>query len=214
MEVSGSLTALRRPAWAKAIIVAKAPLDPHQSLARTFAVQELMKATVAVSDLHLRQRIGWEATLRRPKLLGAWAMRHRWATGAALAIVVIVGGGAMWSLSTSSKVQYATAPVTRGDVVTTITASGTVNPVVTVEVGTYVSGTIESLSCDYNTKVLKGQLCAKIDPKPYQVVVDQDQADLAVAKAQLVKDQANLVYTEARRKNATTICFKEDADFS
>ena len=50
------------------------------------------------------------------------------------------------------------------------------NPVITVEVGTYVSGTITSLTCDYNTRVRKGQLCAKIDPAPYQIVVDEDQA--------------------------------------
>ena len=102
-----------------------------------------------------------------------------------------------------------TAAVTQGDVVTTITASGTVNPVTTVEVGTYVSGTIDSLSCDYNTKVLKGQLCAKIDPKPYQVVVDQDQANLEVAKAQLVKDQANLVYTEVTQKRDDDLLQRE-----
>jgi HlyD family secretion protein len=63
-------------------------------------------------------------------------------------------------------------------------------------VGTYVSGTIAELACDYNTRVHKGQLCAKIDPKPYQVIVDQDQAELDVAKAQLAKDQANVVYTK------------------
>ena len=60
-----------------------------------------------------------------------------------------------------------------------------------MQVGTYVSGTIVSLTCDYNTRVHKGQLCAKIDPAPYQIIVDEDQADLATAKAQLVKDQAN-----------------------
>jgi HlyD family secretion protein len=95
--------------------------------------------------------------------------------------------------------------VSRGDVVTAITASGTVNPVTTIQVGTYVSGTIQSLSCDYNTRVHAGQLCAKIDPKPYQVVVDQDQADLATAKAQLAKDQANLVYTELIQKRDDTL---------
>jgi len=159
-----------------------------------------MKPGLAVSDLNLRQRIGWQPSLRGPKRLTAWAMHYRWATGAALAIAAIAGGSAIWALSTSSPVQYATAPVTRGDVITTITASGTVNPVTTVEVGTYVSGTIVSLGCDYNTKVLKGQLCAKIDPRPYQVVVDQDQANLAVAQAQLVKDRANLVYTQLTQK--------------
>jgi HlyD family secretion protein len=99
--------------------------------------------------------------------------------------------------------------VTQGDVVTTITASGSVNPVVVVEVGTYVSGTIETLSCDYNTLVHKGQLCAKIDPKPYQVTVDQDQADLDVAKAQLVKDRANVVYTKISHERADLLLSKD-----
>ena len=156
------------------------------------------------------QRISWSAFLREPKRLGAWAIHHRWMIGAVLAIAVMAALGALWLLGTPSPVGYATAPVTRGDVVTTITASGTVNPVVTVEVGTYVSGTIQTLSCDYNTKVHKGQLCAKIDPKPYQVIVDEDQADLATAKAQLAKDQANLVYTQLTQGRDDTL-LKENA---
>jgi HlyD family secretion protein len=118
------------------------------------------------------------------------------------AAVILVGATAYWIAHHSSPTHYVTAAVTRGDVVTTITASGTVNPVVTVEVGTYVSGTIEVLNCDYNTRVRKGQLCAKIDPRPYAVVVLQDQADLAAAKAQLIKDQAGLVYAKASHERA------------
>ena len=117
--------------------------------------------------------------------------------GLVAAGTVLVGGAAVyWIANRAAPSRYLMTAVTQGDVVTTITASGSVNPVVVVEVGTYVSGTIETLSCDYNTRVHKGQLCAKIDPKPYQVVVDQDQAELDVAKAQLVKDQANVVYTK------------------
>ncbi len=109
----------------------------------------------------------------------------------------MVGGGVVyWMAHRAAPPRYVTTAVTQGDVVTTITASGSVNPVVIVEVGTYVSGTIETLNCDYNTRVHQGQLCAKIDPKPYQVVVDQDQADLDLAKAQLVKDKANVVYAK------------------
>lgn len=142
------------------------------------------------------ERHGTEPTLLHElKRIGAWTVHHRLTTSAAVAAGVLVVIGAIWWLRPQSAVAYVTQPATRGDVVRTITASGTVNPVNTVEVGTYVSGPIESLSCDYNTKVHKGQLCAKIDPKPYQVVVDQDRAELAVAKAQLVKDQANLAYT-------------------
>jgi HlyD family secretion protein len=111
-------------------------------------------------------------------------------------IVVAACAAVYWTVSRPAPPPYATTAVTQGDVVTTITASGSVNPVVVVQVGTFVSGTIVTLSCDYNTRVHKGQLCAKIDPKPYQIVVEQNQAELDVAKAQLVKDQANVVYTK------------------
>jgi HlyD family secretion protein len=89
-------------------------------------------------------------------------------------------------------VRYITAPVTRGAVTRAVTASGSVNPVITIQVGTYVSGVVQELYCDYNTVVRKGQLCAKIDPRPYQVVVDQDRANLSTAKAQLTKDETSL----------------------
>jgi HlyD family secretion protein len=127
--------------------------------------------------------------------------------GAAVLVVVIA---IVWFALRAPPIRYVTAPVTRGDVTTTISASGTVNPVITVQVGTYVSGTIASLTCDYNTVVHKGQLCAKIDPAPYQIVVDEDQADLATAKAQLVKDQANAVYTKLASDRAALL-FKENS---
>ncbi len=126
-------------------------------------------------------------------------------------LVVTGGGGVYWITSRTPPVHYATTTASRGDVATTITASGTVNPVVIVEVGTYVSGTIETLSCDFNTRVHKGQLCAKIDPKPYQVVVDQNQADLQVAQAQLLKDQANVVYTKVNHGRITTLLAEDSA---
>ena len=126
------------------------------------------------------------------------------------AAVVALGGGIWWLALRAPKASYVTAPVTRGDVATTITASGTVNPVVTVQVGTYVSGTLVSLSCDYNTRVRKGQLCAKIDPAPYQIVVDEDQANLDDAKAQLTKDQANVAYTKVAHERQVRL-FSEDS---
>ena len=59
----------------------------------------------------------------------------------------------------------------RGPVVSTVTASGTVNPVTSVQVGTYVSGPIKAIYADFNSRVTKGQLVAKIDPAPFQVKV-------------------------------------------
>ncbi len=94
--------------------------------------------------------------------------------------------------------RYTTSRVTRGTVARVVSATGTVNPVLTIIVGTYVSGVIQQLFCDYNTLVKRGQVCAKIDPRPYQTVVNQTKANLAVAKAQLEKDKANLEFARVR----------------
>ena len=114
-----------------------------------------------------------------------------------LALALIAAVGAVWWLSSANgAVQYTTAPVTTGAVTRMVTATGTVNPVLTIIVGTYVSGVIQDLSCDYNTKVKVGQVCAKIDPRPYQTVVDQNKANLNAAQAQLDKDKATLAYAQ------------------
>jgi len=111
--------------------------------------------------------------------------------------VIALGAGAAWRWHQRPvPARYVTAEVTRGAVVRAITTTGAVDPVITVLVGAYVSGTIQSCSCDYNTEVKAGQLCAKIDPRPYQVIVDQDVANLATAEAQLHKDEASLVYAK------------------
>src|ERR1019366_774865 len=90
----------------------------------------------------------------------------------------------------------------------TVTATGTVNPVLTIIVGSYVSGVIRELFCDYNTQVKQGQVCAKIDPRPYQSVVDQDKANLDVAKAQLEKDKANVVYAQVNYERNRQLALK------
>ena len=99
-----------------------------------------------------------------------------------------------WSTRGGPPPQYATAAVTRGTVERAVSSSGTVNPVLTIIVGSYISGVIVRQYCDYNTEVKKGQLCAQIDPRPYQTAVDQAQADLGTARAQLDKDRASLAY--------------------
>lgn len=104
---------------------------------------------------------------------------------------------AVWRYTSSNDTLiYNTQVVARGDVTRTVTATGTVNPVLTIIVGSYVSGVIKEIHCDYNTEVKIGQVCAMIDPAPYQTVVDQNRANLAVARAQLEKDKANLAYAQ------------------
>lgn len=115
-----------------------------------------------------------------------------------LAIVLLSAAAfAAWRYAGSNDtVAYNTQAVTRGNVVRTVTATGTVNPVLTIIVGSYVSGVIKEIHCDYNTEVKVGEVCARIDPAPYQTVVDQNRANLAVARAQLEKDKAGLAYAQ------------------
>src|SRR6266699_98112 len=87
---------------------------------------------------------------------------------------------------------YVTMLVERGPITAHVTATGSVNPVKTVQVGTYVSGPIQVISVDFNSPVQRGQLLAKIDPRPFQVKVDGAAADLANARARLDKDRADL----------------------
>ncbi len=137
--------------------------------------------------------------------------RRRWGLVALLLLLVLIGAGAAWhSLRQAPTVRYVTAPVTRGTVARTVTATGTVNPNLTIIVGAYVSGVIQQLFCDFNTPVKTGQNCAKIDPRPYQAVVDQAKANLAVAKAQLEKDKANLAYTDANNQR-NQLLWKQDS---
>ncbi len=112
----------------------------------------------------------------------------------------VVAAAGWWMFGRGEMVSYVTEPVTRGTVARAVTATGSVNPVLTITVGTYVSGVIQEIACDFNTKVTKGQLCARIDPRPYQMVVEQDRASVAMAKAQLLKDEANLAYAEIAEK--------------
>jgi HlyD family secretion protein len=96
-----------------------------------------------------------------------------------------------------SSPQYKTAVVVRGDLEAAVTATGTVNAVKTVLVGTQVSGTIKDLYVDYNSQVSRGQLLAQIDPATFQAQVDQASANLLNAQANLKKSEASLV--DARR---------------
>ena len=114
-----------------------------------------------------------------------------WSLGAIL--LIAAAGYGVWWWKFRDTLHYVTARVTRGDIIRSINMTGALNPVVTAQVGSFVSGNIKSWQCDYNTEVKIGQQCALIDPLPFQVIVDGDVADLNTSKAQLVKDKAALV---------------------
>lgn len=83
----------------------------------------------------------------------------------------------------SKKVEYLTAPVARGDLTITVSATGTLNPVTLVNVGTQVSGTVKKLSVDYNSRVEKGQMLAELDERTYAAAVRQSEANVSSATA-------------------------------
>jgi len=85
-----------------------------------------------------------------------------------------------------------TVAVDRGPIEQVVNATGTVNPVTTVQVGTYVSGPIQALDVTFNSRVKKGQRIAKIDPAPFAVKVREAEASLQNAQAKVGGDRADL----------------------
>ena len=142
-----------------------------------------------------RGRLVQFPTVPRPAMTMR-GMRRYWIIAGAVLVLLGIMLAAWWTMSNRSNTVYTSAAIARGAITRTVTATGTVNPELTIIVGSYVSGVIQDLFCDYNTQVKKGQVCAKIDPRPYQTVVDQNKANLAVAKAQLEKDKAALQYAK------------------
>src|SRR5215469_3413340 len=97
-----------------------------------------------------------------------------------------------WGLNRNGQTQHFTAKVERGDISDVVEATGTINAVITVQVGSQVSGTIAKLNADFNSRVHKGDIVALIDPALFRGALLQAQADLQNAKANLVSAQANV----------------------
>ncbi|MBA4396203.1 MAG: efflux RND transporter periplasmic adaptor subunit [Syntrophus sp. (in: bacteria)] len=112
---------------------------------------------------------------------------------AVILVLIIVAGGAYLFKNRGDGVKFRTEKVTRGDIRAAVTATGTMNAVVTVLVGTQVSGTIKQLFADYNSIVKKGQLLAQIDPALQQAKVEQARANLQSARANVEKSETALV---------------------
>jgi HlyD family secretion protein len=116
---------------------------------------------------------------------------------AAVASCAAVGLVSWILLRGQGGVQYRTATVAHGDINVAISATGSPNAVVTVQVGSQVSGAILALYADFNTKVTKGQLIARIDPAAFQAKVDQGQANLDSARAGAANAEAGVQKAQA-----------------
>jgi HlyD family secretion protein len=133
-------------------------------------------------------------------------------------LVVLLAAGLFFYLSQGNNgPKFKTQTVARGDIRATVTATGTMNAVTTVLVGTQVSGTIKTLYVDFNSPVKKGQILAQIDPSTFQAQVDQAKANLLAARANVQKAEASVTDTKRtleRNKTlfARNLIAKSDAD--
>ncbi len=118
-------------------------------------------------------------------------MRKKILIGSTIVLVIVAVAVIAFGRKGNSP-QFRTDPVTRGDIQQAVTATGTVNAVTTVQVGTQVSGTIKTLYVDFNSRVKKGKLIAQIDPSTFESQVQQAQANLLSAQANLEKAQTAL----------------------
>jgi HlyD family secretion protein len=121
--------------------------------------------------------------------------KSRWlmVTGGAVAIAAAI----FFMLNRDTQVQHFTAKVERGEINDAVEATGTINAVITVQVGSQVSGTIAKLNADFNSRVHKGEVVAFIDPALFKGALLQAAADLENAKANLVAARANLEKAKA-----------------
>src|SRR5712675_3163283 len=113
--------------------------------------------------------------------------------------VVVVGAGLLVALGLNrdSQAEHFTAKVERGDIHDVVEATGTINSVITVQVGSQVSGSIAKLNADFNSRVHKGDVIALIDPALFKGALLQATADLKNAQANLVAARANLEKAKA-----------------
>src|SRR5437764_8119053 len=124
-------------------------------------------------------------------------------------VVLVAGVFVALSLNRSAQAQHFTAKVERGEIKDVVEATGTINSVISVQVGSQVSGTIAKLNADFNSRVHKGDIVALIDPALFQGALLQATADLEnananleAARANLEKAKASLVQTKADYERA------------
>lgn len=117
---------------------------------------------------------------------------HKWKAGVGIvALLVVIAAVYFWQQREPAP-EYRTALIEKGRVVATVAASGTLNPVVAVQVGSQVSGQLKEVLVDFNSEVKRGQVIARLDPQSFEHRVQQAQADVDAAKAQLAMQRASV----------------------
>lgn len=137
--------------------------------------------------------------------------RPRLAAGVLILVVVLTILGLR---SRSESPKYMTAPVTRGSVVASVEATGTINPLTTVPVGSYVSGTVKYIFADFNTHVTAGQVLAQLDPDVYEARVIEARGSLDRAVASVRNAEAALAVADTTIESENANAAKSEADLA
>src|SRR5947209_19675931 len=144
--------------------------------------------------------------------------------GLVIILAIGAGAGAYYIRRGGPEFQVNTSPITRGDIVDTVGASGTLQAVTTVQVGSQVSGNISFLGADFNSIVKKGQVIARLDPSLFDAQLQQAKANLQQTHANLAKAQSDLErakvqltdaqqkYTRAKELAAKSLLPQSDLD--
>jgi len=130
----------------------------------------------------------------------------------ALAVLIVAGIGAYaWQQSgtVDKALRFRTATVERGPITATVSATGTLSPVISVQVGTQVSGQIKELFVDFNSPVKQGQLVARIDPETFEYRVRQAQADAEAARSALGRAQVSVINAQRELNRTKELVAKE-----
>ena len=119
-------------------------------------------------------------------------------------IVIFIGGFLLYQMigQKGSDKKFRMVKVERGEISSIVTATGTINPVITVLVGSQVSGTIKALYADFNSRVKEGEVIAQIDPAIFEAQVEQGRANVLNAQANLLNAQSNLENAKANLTKA------------
>ena len=137
---------------------------------------------------------------------------RRRSTAVNIAVIAVLAVAILALTRRNGHVKYVTAPVTRGSVVASVEATGTINPLTTAPVGSYVSGTVKYIFADFNTRVRSGQVLAQIDPAVYEARLvgargnlQRAMANLRSMQATVTKADADLAYAHANAKRMASL---------
>ena len=132
--------------------------------------------------------------------------KAKWIVGGAVLVAGLgLAGYVYWNGEQKALVKYKTVKIERGTVTQAVTATGTINPVITVQVGSQVSGIIKALYADFNSVVKAGQVVALVDPLPFQTKVTEMEGNLQNAVGNLARARADLALQKLNYDRAKTL---------